>query len=230
MNHWTRRQFVALAIQPDFELLRLDLRTDRVDASRWPSAERAVLPGSLVKPFTALASGSRFPKVVCKGCRPGVVHGEVDLIVAIAQSCNRYFEELSMRVPHEQACLVAADYGLPAPPDSVEARIGLGREWRIEPLRILRAYARLLQNRAKPEVKLILEGMKRCALRGTASVLEGRALAKTGTSPCEHAKPMPGDGLAVAMWPVEAPHSIALVRQHGVPGAVAAGRLRAGIG
>ena len=27
----------------------------------------------------------------------------------------------------------AANYGLPAPPDSVDARVGLGRQWRVEP-------------------------------------------------------------------------------------------------
>lgn len=226
MKTWTRRQFIAMALQPECELLRLDIQSDRIDAAMWRDVQRPVLPGSLVKPFTALAYGAKFPKVVCKGCRPGVVHGEIELIDAIAQSCNRYFEELSLRVRHEQACLVAANYGLPAPPDSVDARVGLGRLWRVEPAQLARAYARLLANREDATVKLILEGMKRCAVRGTASVLQGKALAKTGTAPCEHLKRMPGDGLAVAMWPVESPRTLALVREHGVPGAVAAKRLR----
>ena len=226
MKRWTRRQFVAMALKPGYELLRLDLQSDQIDTKLWPDAQRPILPGSLVKPFTALAYGTKFPKVVCKGCRPGAVHGEVDLVEAIAQSCNRYFEELSLRVRHEQACLVASNYGLPAPPDSVDARVGLGRQWRVEPAQLVRAYARLVSNREDPTVKLLLEGMKRCGRRGTASVLEGRALAKTGTAPCEHLKHMPGDGLAVALWPVESPRTVGLVREHGVPGAVAAKRLR----
>jgi cell division protein FtsI/penicillin-binding protein 2 len=223
VSFWSRRQFLAMALKPGYELLRLDLQTDRVDASLWSSS--LVLPGSLVKPFTAVAYGSKFPKVVCKGCRPGSVHGEIELLDAIAQSCNRYFEELSVRVRHEQACLVAANYGLAAPPDSVDARVGLGREWRVEPASLIRAYARLLANREDATVKLILEGMKRCAARGTANVLRGRAFAKTGTSACEHVNRMPGDGLAIAMWPLESPRSVVLVREHGVPGAVAAKRL-----
>jgi cell division protein FtsI/penicillin-binding protein 2 len=223
---WTRRQILALAVAPGYDLLRLDLRSGAIAADLWTAAQRPVLPGSLVKPFTAIAFGARFPKVVCKGCRPGAMHGEVDLVAAIAQSCNRYFEELSLRVSHQQACLVAANYGIPAPPDNVEARIGLGREWRMEPAQIAKAYARLLANREDATVKLILEGMKQAAWRGTASVLGGNALAKTGTAACEHVKRMPGDGLAIAMWPPESPRSVALVREHGVPGAVAAKRLK----
>ncbi len=226
MSNWTRRQFVAMALQPGYELLRLDLQSDRIDTASWRDAERPVLPGSLVKPFTALAFGTKFPKVVCRGCRTGAVHGEIEIVEAIAQSCNRYFEELSLRVRHEQACLVAANYGLPVPPESVDARVGLGRQWRVEPAQLVRAYARLLANREDPTVKLILEGMKQCGRRGTASVLAGQALAKTGTAACEHLKRMPGDGLAVALWPVESPRTVALVREHGVPGAVAAKRLR----
>ena len=96
------------------------------------------------------------------------------------------------------------------------------------PAQILRAYARLASNRSDATVKLILEGMKQCAARGTAKAIgSADVLAKTGTSPCEHRPSMPGDGLAIAMWPADSPRSVALVREHGVPGAQAAARLRA---
>ena len=225
----TRRQFAAawaLSKPGTFELIEI------TNDSRWPHADSEILPGSLVKPFTALAygaaNGQRFPKVRCEGCRPGTVHGDLDLIEAIAVSCNRYFEVLSLQTRHEQACLVASEYGMPTPPDTVDARIGLGRQWRMQPAALLRAYSGLAANHAHPAVKLILEGMKQCALRGTAKAMESRGdvLAKTGTAPCEHKHAMPGDGLAIALWPADAPRRIVLVREHGVPGAQASKRLR----
>ena len=53
----------------------------------------------------------------------------------------------------------------------------------------------------------------------------GKGLAKTGTAPCEHLKRMPGDGLAVWLWPEDQPRRAILVREHGVPGSIAAKRI-----
>jgi hypothetical protein len=226
---WTRRQFgIALTAFADtgFELLSMDIGSGAIQG---PRANVAALPGSLVKPFLAVAHGKPFPTVECKGCRPGAVHGRIELVEAIAQSCNFYFQTLSLRVTHERACLAAASYGLPAPPDDVDARVGLGREWRIPPARILLAYARLASNRSDAVVTLILEGMRQSATRGTARAIgapRDRVLAKTGTAPCDHKPRMPGDGLAIALWPADSPRRILLAREHGVPGASAAARLR----
>lgn len=188
----------------------------------WPSAN-GIFPGSLVKPFTALAfTGPAYPQVTCKGCWSGKAHGSLDLPSALAVSCNKYFEQLSLRVDHRRMLLVCEEYGIAPPPDSVDARVGLGREWRVAPLDLLRAYCRLSQRGPS----LILEGLRRAAASGTAKVLKGGALAKTGTAPCEHAKRMPGDGLAIALWPADGPRRAMLVREHGVPGAIAAKRLR----
>ena len=148
----TRRAFClvasALAAKANtFEMMLLDIASGSIRTPPWAGGA-AILPGSLVKPFTAIAYGKPFPKVVCRGCRVGSApHGELDLVAAIAVSCNRYFEELSLTVTHERACLVAASYGIPAPPDNVDARIGLGRDWRMAPRQILEAYARLAANR-----------------------------------------------------------------------------------
>jgi len=219
----TRRDLFWTAAFPVFaggnrEFLRVNLRSGETSGTLNPDS--AILPGSLVKPFTALAYGvthaNRFPvRVQCKGCWNGRAHGEVDLVKALALSCNHYFEQLSLRVDPRQMQLTAAEYGLPSPPDDVEARIGLGRRWRVAPLDLLRAYQQLRH-------PVILEALRLCAASGTAKAVGAGSLAKTGTSPCEHSPSMPGDGLAVALWPAIEPRQAILVRQHGVPGAIAA--------
>jgi hypothetical protein len=222
----TRRHLLWTAALPMFgggnrEFLRLDLRSGEISGTLNP--ETAILPGSLVKPFTALAYGAshanRFPAgVQCKGCWGGRAHGEVDLVRALSLSCNHYFEQLSLRIDPRQMQLTAAEYGLPAPPDDIEARIGLGRTWRIAPRDLLRAYQQLRSRE-------ILEALRVCAEKGTAQAVGAGSLAKTGTSPCEHTPSMPGDGLAVALWPAMEPRMAVLVREHGVPGAIAARRI-----
>jgi cell division protein FtsI/penicillin-binding protein 2 len=207
----TRRQLLlaSLAMPAQVEVFRLQSGSE---------ADIPILPGSLVKPFTALAYGEKFPTAVrCTGCWGNRAHGEVDFVKALAVSCNRYFEELSLRVDPQRMRLTTAEYGLPAPPDNVEARIGLGREWRISPRALLKAYMQLRH-------PAILEGLRTCAKTGTAKAV-GRGLAKTGTAACEHIKRMPGDGLAIVLWPANEPREAILVREHGVPGSVAARRL-----
>jgi hypothetical protein len=211
---------LAKADAPEYDRLELDPRTGVAIASKWVDP---VLPGSLVKPFTALAyerTHGQFPTVTCNGCWGGRAHGTLRLPQAIAVSCNRYFAELSMRVDPAQMRFVCAEYNLPEAPADVEARLGLGRAWRIAPADLLLAYTQVIRHPA------IREGMRLCATQGTARVLR-KGLAKTGTSPCEHRKRMPGDGLAVWLWPEDQPRRAVLVREHGVPGAVAAKRILA---
>lgn len=210
-----------------YDRLELNPATSKpLRAQGWldDDAQKPVLPGSLVKPFTAIAYARtfpRFPTVTCNGCWGGRAHGVLRLPQAIAVSCNRYFEELSLRVDPAQMRLVCAEYGLPEAPDIVEARLGLGRDWRIPPVAILKAYLQVIAHH--PAIR---EGMRLCALQGTARAV-GKGLAKTGTAPCEHAKPMPGDGLAIWLWPEDQPRRAVLVREHGVPGAIAAKRILA---
>lgn len=86
---------------PDLSYLLLDA-SGKVLAERW-ATQQAVSPGSLVKPFLALAygeqHGGRFPTVRCRGSRDRCWlprgHGNLVLEEAIAQSCNAYFLELA---------------------------------------------------------------------------------------------------------------------------------------
>jgi hypothetical protein len=166
------RKFAASHI----EYLLLDVPTGAVLAERWPHAEVPIAPGSLLKPFVALAysqqaqSGSKnqsqqpaltldFPRIKCHGkpdgCwRPGG-HGQLELEQALAVSCNAYFLALARELAvHEDALQsVSARYGLPRPPANATASmlIGVTPEWRATPLALARAYASLLGGAAAHE-------------------------------------------------------------------------------
>jgi cell division protein FtsI/penicillin-binding protein 2 len=231
----TRRALLGLALSPArYEELVLDAASGRVVRSDFVPGLRAPL-GSLVKVFTALAYGAAaLPEVVCRGAATGcwyaAGHGRMDLIAATAHSCNSYFLGLARAVTADQVALVAASYRI-APPliDSPEARIGLGRGWLESPEALARAYLLLARRRGEARVSLIVEGLRRCARSGTAKACGAGVLAKTGTSVCVHHPAMPGDGWALGLFPDDAPRSVVLVREHGVPGAVAAVRLAARI-
>ena len=66
--------------------------------------------------------------------------------------------------------------------------------------------------------------MALCAQSGTAKGVDRplhgvAALAKTGTAPCVHEPPAPGDGYVLMLYPADQPRMAMLVRMHGVPGA-----------
>jgi hypothetical protein len=111
--------------------------------------------------------------------------------------------------------------------------MGLGTDWLISPLYIARAYLELYRRRGQPGVHELVDGMAESSREGTGSgvgraLKHSAALTKTGTAPCTHSKPAPGDGFVVALMPAEEPEILLLVRVHGVPGAkasVTAGRM-----
>jgi cell division protein FtsI/penicillin-binding protein 2 len=204
------RQFPSTQI----DYLLMDAQSQQVIAMRWRDAETPMPPGSLLKPFVALAYArlhmnhetisDPFPGFVCHGKSDGCWrvggHGSLRLEHALAGSCNAYFLALARELAaspggFEALQLTAAEYGLPAPPDPLGTNdhtagmwIGVTPEWRIPPRTMAAAYARLASQAGSPVTARLQAGMKLAALPGgTAWRLQDRGkdtLAKTGTAPC----------------------------------------------
>ncbi len=220
---------------PDLSYLLLDA-SGNVLAGRWPE-QKAVSPGSLVKPFLAIAYGEqhegRFPTVRCRGtadrCWLPRGHGNLGLEEAIAQSCNAYFLKLSAGLDRQRAAETFARYGLAAPPitSSADNLAGLGDAWKETPLTWARAYLQLVNEQQSPAQNRIVKGMLDSAERGTARAVDaalGRnaALGKTGTAACSHTPRGAADGFTVILYPAAQPRLLLLVRVHGVTGAESA--------
>jgi hypothetical protein len=220
---------------PDLSYLLLD-SSGKVLAERW-ATQQAVSPGSLVKPFLAIAYGEqhegRFPTVRCRGtesrCWLPRGHGTLGLEEAITQSCNAYFLQLAAGLDRRLAAVTFALYGLAAPPiaASAESLAGLGSAWKETPLAWARAYLQLVNEQQSPVQSRIVKGMLDSAERGTARAVDealGRnaALAKTGTSACSHTPRGAADGFTVVLYPAAQPRLLLLVRAHGVTGAASA--------
>lgn len=213
--------------------LVLDTASGQVLAQQWPSFDDPIPLGSLTKPFVALAyarTHATFPHTLCKGtqdlCWLRTGHGTLDIEHALAHSCNAYFLELARRLEPTAMRSVTKIYGLPpAPADTSPAAspailIGLDPAWRIDPVTLARAYARLA---SQPGNQVIRSGMSLATQQGTASALRAEdALAKTGTAPCIRNCLGSGDGLVVALTPAANPRILLMVRQHGTTGAATA--------
>jgi cell division protein FtsI/penicillin-binding protein 2 len=237
---------------PEVNYVVLDVRTRRTIAIRWPIPEMGIPPGSLLKPFVALAystlhagNGShadRFPTIVCHGKSDGCWrtggHGALQLEHALAKSCNAYFLALARDVSRagtDALDRVAREYGLPIAPrldDSVSAEsklIGVTPEWRVQPLALAQAYATLATQSRDEVTARLLAGMKLAAMPGgTAArvgIHPGGVLAKTGTAPCVASTDrciVNGDGLVLVLAPAESPRLLLLVRRRGTTGAMTA--------
>ena len=207
------RQFPSAEIS----YILLDTSTNAVIAQRWQHADQPIPAGSLVKPFVALAASAngKFPALTCdpKQCWLQKGHGTLDITNAIAHSCNSYFLQLAPLANPD----VLSRFGLAPPPQNASPQtwIGLGREWKLSPLSIARAYSIL---ESYPEAAPVLVGMLQSSQSGTGRALKIKALVKTGTAACSHPAGQPGDGYVVAMV-----HGYTLLVQvHGVPGATTA--------
>jgi cell division protein FtsI/penicillin-binding protein 2 len=249
----TRSLFAQSAIQvlardfpdPELSYLLFDAQSGVLLTSRWDHPDKPIPLGSLVKPFTALAYAEshefRYPIYSCRGAATGCwqpkPHGSLDLVSAIAVSCNSYFRSMAENLSAAQMRAMAERFGLelPAQDSTGPALMGLGDEWQISPLRIAHAYLELQRRRDQAGVGEILEGMARSARRGTGSgvgraLQHSDALVKTGTAPCRHKRRAPGDGFVVALVPAAKPELLLMIRVHSVPGATAsitAGRMLA---
>jgi cell division protein FtsI/penicillin-binding protein 2 len=217
--------------------LLLDARSGAVLTSHWENSEKPIPLGSLVKPFTALAYAGghdfRYPIYECKGkasgCWQPQPHGKLDVISAVAVSCNTYFHLLAENVSAEQLASLVQSFGLESPGvESTAANfMGLGARWRISPLHMARAYLELYRRKDQPGVSPLIEGMRQSALHGTGAAIghqlkQTRALVKTGTAPCTHASWAPADGFVLALVPAEEPEILLFLRIHSVTGAKAA--------
>src|ERR1700740_735247 len=219
---------------PGISYLLFDARTQVLLSSRWEDAARPIALGSLVKPFAALAYAEahnfEYPTHLCKGEASGCwqvhPHGELDIVSAIAVSCNSYFRALGASLKGEQLLSAANTFGFDAPnPElSGDSLMGLGEQWRISPLHMAHAYLELYRRRDQPGVRELLSGMAQSAQRGTGAGV-GRALkptealVKTGTAPCKHIPSAPADGFVVALVPANQPEILLMIRVHGVAGA-----------
>ena len=221
----------------DISFLLLDAHTGALVASQWRDAEKPIPMGSLIKPFTALAYGRlhgyRYPTHTCQGSASGCWlprgHGREDLALAIAHSCNSYFQMLTATLTVDDMLPVASSYGLDRPPlDASPSELrGMGSRWLISPLHMAWAYVELIHRADEPGVRQLLVGMAESARRGTGVEVDRAlkhtyALAKTGTAPCTHLPTAPGDGFVMAMMPADRPQVLLLVRLHQGPGAEAA--------
>jgi cell division protein FtsI/penicillin-binding protein 2 len=217
---------------PDLSYLLLDA-SGEVLAERWPS-ETPVSPGSLVKPFLAVAygeqHGGRFPVVRCLGtrsrCWRPAGHGTLGLEEAIAQSCNTYFLDLAAGLDRRRASQTFARYGIsgPAAEAATESLVGLGNAWKESPLALARAYLQLEKEQGSAVQGRIANGMLGSAAHGTARAVDAAlgkdaALAKTGTAACSHTPRGSADGFTVVLYPAAQPRLLLLIRVHGTTGA-----------
>jgi cell division protein FtsI/penicillin-binding protein 2 len=195
----------------------------------WPADERGAASfGSLLKPFLVIAYGrthESYPTVECRGVASGCWsqkgHGRQTLVPALANSCNPYFLALTRAIDRAALHSVCLEYGLLEPPtlSTESGLIGLGAGWPQTPNRVLEAFHRMLQTRSSSSVRLVLDGMRLCAQRGTAKEVHLDCFAKTGTAPCRHHPAAPGDGYAMLIYPVDTPRIILLAMKHGTTGA-----------
>lgn len=235
-------QSAARILKSDFaneniSFLLLDARSGALIASQWQDANQPIPLGSLIKPFAALAYAQhhqyRYPVYIChgkvSGCWQTPPHGRLNISQALGYSCNSYFRKLTSTLTGEQMQDVAAEFGLerPDPRLTGTSLMGLGEEWPISPLHMVRAYLELVRRRSQSGVTEILAGLADSGRWGTgneaARVLKRSNLfVKTGTAACIHTPRAPGDGFAIVITPSAEPQLLLMVRVHGVPGSRAA--------
>ena len=214
--------------------LLLDAANGELLDARWVDRDRPLPLGSLIKPFTALAyAGAHrltYPSVVCRGRADGCWlpdgHGQVDIVRAIAGSCNAYFHHLSQRTSSEMLASTLRRFGVPASAGAITpaSMVGLGTGLLLAPSAVARGYLELAARATQPGVVPVAEGLILSARSGTGRAVgeamgPADAFAKTGTAPCVHVPRTSGDGYAAVVYPADRPRLVLLVQAHGRTGA-----------
>jgi cell division protein FtsI/penicillin-binding protein 2 len=214
-------QSVVRILERDFPQARyilVDVESREVLGSNFES-DQPIPMGSIVKPFTALMTTGGKGRCNPRECWLPAGHGQLGLAEAIGHSCNSYMLAHAATATPERVEAITKRFNLD-PPQAIDNRtlIGLGSEWPVAPSRMAQAFAVLAQSNDAAEV---LRGMRLAARVGTAKLLGGAALAKTGTAPCSHSHKAPGDGYVAMLYPPAAPKYVLLIQVHGVSGAEA---------
>ena len=205
---------------PSVQFVLVDIPKREVLGTGWAGVEQPIPMGSLMKPFTALASSAGVSRCNPKECWLAAGHGRIGLVDALAGSCNSYFLQISATVSEDRMTSVAERFGIPRPASLTPPSLtGIGSDWAIAPSQLALAYALLA---VLPEADTVRKGMRESARSGTAKAIHADALAKTGTAPCVHLQKAPGDGYVAVLYPSQAPRYVLLIQVHGVSGAVAA--------
>src|SRR5260370_8115231 len=196
--------------------LLFDARTANLLSSHWEDAASSIPLGSLVKPFTALAYAEthdfQYPTYVCKGEASGCwqlhPHGKLDIVSAIAVSCNSYFRDLAANLRGEQLLPTTNRFGLESPDSNLTGPdlMGLGDRWLISPLHMARAYLELYRRRDQPGVREILAGMAGSAQHRTSAgdgrpLKHSHPLATSGPPPAPPLPPPPPRPSSVSLLP-----------------------------
>ncbi len=178
-----------------------EIKSDKIlYIDNYEYANKMLFPGSLLKPFTILSIPDIHEEttLMCTGwsdlnnrCWSKASHGEIDIIQALAYSCNSFFiqylgDKLSLDVYHKTLSHHLNFSGSFDSKNYVLESIGLGTNLKTTPLNILKAYNSIF--RENPEgIEIIRQGMKDASYYGTGKQLTvitdlWDVACKTGTS------------------------------------------------
>jgi len=193
----------------DAVVVVLDVRSGRVAASARAGElrDRRWLPGSLVKlaiTHAALRRGTGTDlRYTCTGrdtiagraeeCWNHEGHRTLNLVGAIAHSCNLFFRQLVLQLNEDQIIGSSRQLGLLPVGLEWSGRLTpqtlLGEAWAVSPIDMARVALRLARREGElgsARYRPLYEGLAACVREGTGSAAGGRGLAlagKTGTSP-----------------------------------------------